>query len=187
LSTFANLRLTHILNMRNMQITAVQQPERNPDMSLEQAITDHAAALRELAAAIRATVGAHDTKAAAAAHQVINDAKAQATKETATSTPTAETKKADAKKHEADRGAAAGNKSEAGPASSDATAPTYDDVKTKVLELSKEKGRDQVVALLQRHGVAKAPDLKAEQYAAVIADVTAILAGTLDVTAGEPA
>jgi hypothetical protein len=144
-------------------------------MSLEQAITDHAAALRELAAAIRATVGAHDTTAAAAAHQVINDAKAQATTATkpqaaVVTKDVAEVKTAatEEKKHEQ-------------------PAPTYDTVKTKVLELSKEKGRDQVVALLQRHGVAKAPDLKAEQYAAVIADVAAILAGDLDVTAGEPA
>jgi hypothetical protein len=144
-------------------------------MSLEQAITDHAAALRELAAAIRATAGAAHESTAAAADKVITEAKASAaTKQQATvvTKPAGEVK------------AAAASTTNAG---ADAPAPTYDDVKAKVLELSKDKGRDQVVALLQRHGVAKAPDLKPEQYAAVIADVDAILAGTLDVIAGEAA
>lgn len=142
-------------------------------MSLEQAITDHAAALRELAAAIRATVGATHDSTAAAADKVITDAKASAaTKQQATVV----TKPADEVKAAATTATSA-----------DAAAPTYDDVKAKVLELSKDKGRDQVVALLQRHGVAKAPDLKPEQYAAVITDVEAILAGTLDVIAGEAA
>lgn len=125
-------------------------------MSLEQAITDHAVALRELAAAIRATVGgAHDTATAAAA-QVINDAKKGDTGKTQPAA-VAKTDKA-----------------------AGASAPTYEDVKAKVLALSKDKGREPTVQLLQRHGVEKAPDLKPEQFAAFIADVDAIMAGTYD-------
>lgn len=149
-------------------------------MSLEQAITDHAAALRELAAAIRATAGAAHDSTAAAADKVITDAKASAaTKQqvTVVTKPAEEVKSA----------AASTATTTATATAAEAAAPTYDDVKTKVLELSKDKGRDQVVALLQRHGVAKAPDLKPEQYAAVIADVVAILDGTLDIIAGEAA
>lgn len=139
-------------------------------MSLEQAITDHAGALRELAAAIRATIGAtHDTTAAAAETVISNAKNTAASKPQATvvTKPAAEVKAA----------AAAALVTEA--------APTYDDVKAKVLALSKDKGREPTVQLLERHGVAKAPDLKPEQYAAFIADVDAIMAGTYDPEAAE--
>jgi hypothetical protein len=153
-------------------------------MSLEQAITDHASALRELAAAIRATIsGAHNISAAiktvaeaspeqlvaavdskAATDKVINDAKKPVDTQTAATTAKAGT---------------------AAESPSDAPAPDYEAVKAKALQLSKDKGRDPLIALLQRHGVAKAPDLKAEQYAAFIADVDAIIAGTYDPSAAE--
>lgn len=61
----------------------------------------------------------------------------------------------------------------------------YEDVKAKILPLAQAKGRDTVVALLQRHGVAKAPDLKPAQWAAVIADIDAINDGTYDPEASE--
>lgn len=64
-------------------------------------------------------------------------------------------------------------------------APTYDQVKDRILTLSKEKGREPTVALMQRHGVSKGPDLKPEQYADFIKDVNAILAGTYDPEAAE--
>ena len=139
-------------------------------MSLEQAITDHAAALRELAAAIRATVGAAHHTTAAAADKVITEAKASASgkqQATVVTKPAEEIKAA----VEAIKITTA--------------APTYDDIKAKVLALSKEKGREPTVQLLERHGVAKAPDLKPEQYAAFIADVDAIMAGTYDPEAAE--
>lgn len=144
-------------------------------MSLEQAITDHASALRELAAAIRGTISTANG-ITAATDQVIGAAKSAAaatttTKEATSTTQVAETKKpAEQPKPEAAAGA---------------PAPDYEAVKAKVLAVSKDKGRDQVVALLQRHGVDKAPELKPEQYAAVIADADAIMAGTFDAIAGE--
>jgi len=58
-----------------------------------------------------------------------------------------------------------------------AAAPTYEDVKKLVLLLSSEKGREPTVALLGTFGVAKAPDLKPEQYADAIAAFTKALAG----------
>lgn len=151
-------------------------------MSLEQAITDHASALRELAAAIRATVGAGvtDVATAAAAHQVIADAKKgdNVKAQAAAGTKPAEEVKAAAASTTTTAAAAT-------KASTDAPAPTYDDVKAKVLALSKDKGREPTVQLLLRHGVAKAPDLKPEQYADFIADVDAIIAGTYDPEAAE--
>lgn len=138
-------------------------------MSLEQAITDHASALRELAAAIRAKVGAHDTTAAAA-EKVISDAKKPTAAKTDVAGPKQQTTVATAPTE---------------TKQAEQQAPTYDDVKAKVLTLSKDKGRDQVVAILQRYGVAKAPDLKPEQYADIIADIDAIIAGTYDPEAAE--
>lgn len=57
------------------------------------------------------------------------------------------------------------------------TAPSYEDVKKLVLKMSSEKGREPTVALLGTFGVAKAPDLKPEQFADVIAALNAALAG----------
>lgn len=138
-------------------------------MSLEQAITDHASALRELAAAIRATVGASHEITAAAADKAISDAKS-----TAASKPQASVVTKPAEEVKAAATALAAE-----------TAPTYDAVKDKVIALSKEKGREPTIALLQRHGVTKAPELKPAQYADFIADVDALLAGTYDPEAAE--
>ncbi len=54
------------------------------------------------------------------------------------------------------------------PAPSTATV-TYEDVRTLVLQVSKEKGRDVAAAVLALFGVAKAPELKPEQYADAVA------------------
>ena len=60
-------------------------------------------------------------------------------------------------------------------ASTSATVTTYDDVKALVLQVSKEKGRDAAAAVLAGFGVAKAPELKAEQYADAVAQLKAVL------------
>ncbi|MGZ3184387.1 MAG: hypothetical protein ACXU8N_18275 [Telluria sp.] len=163
-------------------------------MSLEQAITDHASALRELAAAIRATVGgAHVTAAAVAsahvtaeavAEKAISDAKKDGAKNLA-STALKPQAAVITKSPDEVKAAAAAAATATTAASSDAPAPTYDDVKAKVLALSKDKGREPTVQLLERHGVAKAPDLKPEQYADFIKDVDAIMAGTYNPEAAE--
>lgn len=53
---------------------------------------------------------------------------------------------------------------------------TYDDVKALVLQVSKDKGRDAAAAVLSGFGVAKAPELKPEQYADAVAQLKAALA-----------
>lgn len=151
-------------------------------MSLEQAITDHASALRELAAAIRSTIsGAHEI--GATTDRVISEAKKTA------SAPAADKKteaKAETKKPAATPAAETTAETETATASpSDGPAPTYDTVKAKVLALAQAKGRDVLVDLLSRHGVTKAPDLKEAQYAKFLADIDAINAGTYDPAAAE--
>lgn len=51
----------------------------------------------------------------------------------------------------------------------DAPAVTIADVNAAIIGLAKAKGRDAAVAVLKDFGVAKAPELKADQYAAVVA------------------
>lgn len=60
-------------------------------------------------------------------------------------------------------------------ASKSAPAVTYDDVKALVLQVSKDKGRDAAAAVLAGFGVAKAPELKPEQYADAVAQFRATL------------
>lgn len=61
-----------------------------------------------------------------------------------------------------------------------AAAKTYDDVKAAIGALSAAKGRDACIAVLQRFGAARAPDLKPEQYGPFVADCARVAAG------GEP-
>lgn len=51
----------------------------------------------------------------------------------------------------------------------DAPAIAIADVNAAIIGLAKAKGRDAAVAVLKEFGVAKAPELKADQYAAVVA------------------
>lgn len=53
---------------------------------------------------------------------------------------------------------------------------TYEDVKTLVLRVSKDKGRDTAAGVLAGFGVAKAPELKPEQYGDAVAQLQAALA-----------
>jgi hypothetical protein len=61
-------------------------------------------------------------------------------------------------------------------ASTSAAAVTYDDVKALVLQVSKDKGRDTAADVLSGFGVAKAPELKPEQYSDAVAQLKAALA-----------
>lgn len=114
-------------------------------------------------------------EAIAAANQLAgNEAPAPAAKEA----PKADLKKSDAK--------TASSKSGAEPPTTalKASAPvtdklpgvSYDEVKEALLELATARGRDVVLAVLQRFGVAKGTALKVEQYG----DVLAMFKGTLD-------
>jgi len=65
----------------------------------------------------------------------------------------------------------------AAPASTAATDPVnYEQVKQVVIAITKTKGRDVAVAALAQFGVAKAQDLKPEQYADFVAQAKALLA-----------
>lgn len=138
-------------------------------MSLEQAITENTVALRELLAAIQA--GAAIQTAAAPTQ------KAEKAKPEAKAQP--EEKKPESQPTQADLGKTAAQATEAldGHANKPESAATYDDVKAAVLRLSKEKGRDVAVQVLQRCGVQKAPDLQPEQYADFVRIATEVLEG----------
>lgn len=56
-----------------------------------------------------------------------------------------------------------------GHANNPADAPTYQDTADAVTKLARTKGRDAAVAVLSGFGAAKLPDVKPEQFAAVIA------------------
>lgn len=55
------------------------------------------------------------------------------------------------------------------PAAADAPAIAIADVNAAIIALAKAKGRDAAVAVLGTFGVAKAPELKVDQYADVVA------------------
>lgn len=57
----------------------------------------------------------------------------------------------------------------------DAPAPTYDDVKKAILEVSKAKGREAALKLLGKHGAKAGPELKPEQFATFLVDAKAAL------------
>lgn len=56
-----------------------------------------------------------------------------------------------------------------GHANNPADAPTYQATADAVTKLGREKGRDAAIAVLTKFGAAKLPDVKPEQFAAVIA------------------
>lgn len=132
-------------------------------MSLEQAITDHAAAIRELAAAIRATTGGADKPAAA-------------DKPTPKADPKPETKKSDAKPASSPSGA---ERQSADPKAG-AQDTDYAAVKAAILAVSKAKGREPTMAMLSRFGVTNGTELKTEQYADVVSMAKGVLDGTID-------
>ncbi len=125
-------------------------------MSLEVAIQENTAAIRELLAVIARGV---PTGVAAVASQATVDTNGASSTQGLRSPPPAEA---------------------AAPAAAKPTAAesaTYDDVKKAILKLSSAKGRDQVVSVLGQFGAAKGPDLKPEQYAAFVAKVNDALRG----------
>lgn len=141
-------------------------------MSLEQAITDHAGALRELAAAIRSTISGA-AEIGQATDKVIADAK----KSTAAAASSASGAKPETT---VKKDAAPAKVEEAKQDTAKPEAIEYEAVKAKVLALAQTKGRDTLVALLQRYGVTKAPDLKPMQYADFVKDIDSIEAGTYE-------
>lgn len=134
-------------------------------MSLEIALQENTAAIRELIAAIQSgavpavatNVEAPAAKKSAAA---VKEAASSGQKNTKAADP-APTAEEPAKSEAADTRAT--------------EQPTYDQVAKAITTLAKAKGRDVAVGLLKRFGVAKGPDLMPEQYADALAAATAEL------------
>jgi len=128
-------------------------------MSIETALAENTAALRELHALLaRISVPATEGPAPAPKTQ------ARSAAPTAPTPPTVA----------AEPAAAPATKAEP----SEPAALTYDDVKRAIIEVSKAKGRDAAVALLAEFGATKGPDLQAtpEKFAPFVARATEILA-----------
>ena len=158
-------------------------------MSLEAIIQENTNAIRELIAAIQAGV---PTTAAAQVAAVVTEAKAEkapAKKETAKAEekkpdagaaqtaetqPSATTEGAESstaeQKPEAltQMTAAEAEKALHGHANNPADAPTYQATADAVTKLARTKGRDTAIAVLAKFGAGKLPDVKPEQFAAVI-------------------
>ena len=167
-------------------------------MSLELALAENTAALLSLQAmlaglTLTATAAAVQGPKSAPAHADVagpTTAKAAAPEKTASASTQAAASAATAAQASTaatpdPKAAAVSQPTEtaaATPASSpEASSPapstvTYEDVKTLVLKVSKEKGRDAAAGVLAGFGVAKAPELKPEQYAAAVAQLQAVLA-----------
>lgn len=137
-------------------------------MSLEATIQENTDAIRELIAAIKA--GVPTTAAQVAA--VVTEAKPEKTpaaKETTAKKTTPAEKVEPAPTQpiaEAVADAAPEKKDEP---SEQAAAPTYQATADAVTKLAREKGRDAAIGVLSKFGAAKLPDVKPEQFAAVIA------------------
>jgi hypothetical protein len=124
-------------------------------MSLETALADNTAALRELRDLL-----ARVSMPAATVEVPAPKPQARSAAPTAPTSPTAEAAPAVAPETTAP----------------ETSAPTYDDVKRAIIDVSKAKNYDGALALLKEFGVTKGPDLKPEQYGAVVARAAELLA-----------
>ncbi|KAA3649375.1 MAG: hypothetical protein DWQ11_18705 [Proteobacteria bacterium] len=133
-------------------------------MSLEKALADNTAAIRELIEAIKA--GVPTTVAQVAA--VVTEAKSTAAEKTKVDASA----KAEAEKPETLTQMTASEAQEAlqGHANQPAKAPTYQDAADAVTKLARSKGRDAAVSVLaaEPFKAAKLPDVKPEHFAALI-------------------
>ena len=142
-------------------------------MSLEQAIQDHASAIRELAAAIRGAgtgqvgaTAAHVTEAA----KVVEKAQASSKK--------SETKKPDPKPDPVEAPVEEESAATQEQKGDDAVAEvevTRDQVRDVTLELGKAGKRDVLIALLSDLGVAKSSQLEDNQLGEFFTRATALL------------
>lgn len=132
-------------------------------MSIEQAITENTAAIRDLIEAIKNGVPTTTAQVEAVA------AEAKAEK------PKAE-KKTEAPKPEAEESSAATQEQKDEPAAAEGKQPTYEEVAAAITKLSRTKGRDAAVAVLTQFSAKKLPDVAPEQFAEVLAAAEEALA-----------
>lgn len=93
------------------------------------------------------------------------EAQAAAATETTQATETTEQKP----EALAQMAAAEAEKASHGHVNDPATAPTYQATADAITKLARAKGRDAAIAVLAKFGASKLPDVKPEQFAAVIA------------------
>lgn len=127
-------------------------------MSIEQALAETTNAIRDLIAALGN--GQHVTQAQVAA--VVKEAKPKAEKKQEAAKP-----EVAATPTTVEEPAAPEQKAEASEAKAEAA--TYDDAANAVTKLARTKGRDAAIAVLSKFGASKLPEVKPEDFAAVIA------------------
>lgn len=157
-------------------------------MSMEQAILEHAGALRELAAAIKSTGGADLRKAEMMAGVHLQEAMGagRELKEKAAELAEARTERVAATKEAAAQDAKANEKptevkpdAELDKAVEQVEQAALDykkDVYPVLLQVSKTKGKEALRGLLDKFGAKTGDSLKADQFAAIVADGNALLA-----------
>lgn len=134
-------------------------------MSLEATIQENTAALRDLIAALSHGIPTTAAQVAAVVAEIpalVNEV------ETEKSAPAKKTKAAAIQEQPTPTASASSESSSSGTAETEA--PTYQDAAGAITKLSRTKGRDAAVALLTKFGAAKLPEVKPEQFAAIIAD-----------------
>jgi hypothetical protein len=153
-------------------------------MSLEATIQENTNAIRELIAAIKSGVPTTAAQVAAVvteakttpcaghgAETAKEEGKAKPEKETAAKNAAA-TEAAASTQSTAEAGADAAQEKKADNSEASdkaAEVPAYPSVVSAINKLAQGKGRDAAVAVLSKFGVTRGPELKPEQYAAVIA------------------
>ncbi|MHB1368658.1 MAG: hypothetical protein ACYCW7_00425 [Pseudomonadaceae bacterium] len=144
--------------MAALNVAGIELPKTSPCVG-------HAAETAKEEAKGKATSTKKEASKTEAKEEPKAEAQAAAATETAQATETAE------QKPEAltQMTAAEAEKALHGHANNPADAPTYQATADAVTKLARTKGRDAAVAVLNEFGAAKLPDVKPEQFAAIIA------------------
>lgn len=136
---------------------------------LETVIAENTAAIRELIAAIKAGAPLLATKAESVAKEVKKAIEKTPRSEPAPVATEEPAPAPDDVRAEVQMTAAEAEKALDGIATRPAAAATYQDAATAVTALAKTKGRDAAVAILAQFGAGKLPEVKPEDFAAVVA------------------
>lgn len=147
--------------MAALNVAGIESPKTSPCVG-------HAVETAKEEAKGKATATKKEAAKTEAKEEPKAEAQAAATSETAQATETAQ---AAEQKPEAltQMTAAEAEKALHGHANNPPDAPTYQATADAVTKLARTKGRDAAVAVLNEFGAAKLPDVKPEQFAAIIA------------------
>ena len=147
--------------MAALNVAGIESPKTSPCVG-------HAVETAKKEAKGKATTAKKEAAKTEVKDEPKAEAQAAATSETAQATETAQ---AAEQKPEAltQMTAAEAEKALHGHANNPPDAPTYQATADAVTKLARTKGRDAAVAVLNEFGAAKLPDVKPEQFAAIIA------------------